>query len=183
MKKSLLVLAVLLYMPSLGLAKPKEVHVLKITETGDILIDTAAKPKTKFDIFKTEQITDSDDPNNVITIEIPVARIVITHKASGYSVGTIINRIDGSKPESSDISTGMLCSRTTKATLKAEKKIYKNQKKASKRQYKLTKIKAKTGVYESLDTTVADTNEITTLKAGLIRVEKNAKDGNDVTQK
>jgi hypothetical protein len=130
----------------------REVHVLKATVTGDVVIDAGdniAKPKMKFDIFRTGE-------------EIPVARIIITQTTPTYSIGTIVNRMDGSgsKPEISDISIGMLCRETTGETLKGEKKIYKYQKKALKRQYKLTKIKAKTETYKALDKTVQDANEI-----------------------
>jgi hypothetical protein len=134
-------------------SKPKDFHVLEITETGGVIIDAGnniAKPKMKFDIFKAGEI------------EIPVARILITQTTPTYSIGTILSRMDGSgsKPKSSDISRGMLCRKTTRKTLKAEKKIYKYQKKALKRQYKLTKIKAKSETYKALDKVVQDTNEI-----------------------
>jgi hypothetical protein len=66
----------------------------------------------------------------------------------------------------------MLCRKTTRKTLKTEKKIYKYQKKALKRQYKLMKLKAKSGTYEALDKTVKDANEVDSIKAGLIKVDK-----------
>jgi hypothetical protein len=160
MKKLLQVLIPILCVPLLcGVAlgskpeTPKDFHVLEITETGDVVIDAGdniAKPKKSFDIFKTSSSN----------IEFPIARIIITQTTPTYCIGTIINRIDGSKPKISDISKGMLCRETTKATLKAEKKIYKNQKKALARQYKLTKIKAKSKTYEALDKIVQDTNNI-----------------------
>jgi len=142
----------------------QQIRVLETAEMGDVVIganDRIAKPKMKFDIFRTG----ANDPN----IEIPVARIIITRTTPTYSVGTIINRLDGSgsKPKSSDISKGMLCRKTTGKILKAEKKIYKYQKKALKRQYKLR-------VYESLGKTVQDANEIKSIGVGLgrIKVEK-----------
>jgi hypothetical protein len=146
-------------------SEPKEFHVLKTTEIGNVVIDAGdkvAKPKMRFDIFESGEI------------ELPVARIIITQTTPTYSIGTIVSRLDGSnsKPKVSEISKGMLCRKTTRKTLKAEKKIYKNQKKALKRQYKLTKIKAKSGVYESLEKTVQDANEISSIKAGLIKVDK-----------
>ena len=146
-------------------SKPKEFHVLKTTEVGTVVIDAGnkvAKPKMRFDIFDSGEI------------ELPVARIIITQTAPTYSIGTIVSRLDGSnsKPKASEISKGMLCRKTTRKTLKAEKRIYKNQKKALKRQYKLMKIKAKSGVYGSLEKTVQDANEISSIKAGLIKVEK-----------
>ncbi|PKL49667.1 MAG: hypothetical protein CVV39_02540 [Planctomycetes bacterium HGW-Planctomycetes-1] len=155
MKKLLWVLFPVLCLPflcdvALG-SKTKDFYVLGITEIGDVVIDAGdniTKPKKRFDIFKAGEIA------------IPIARIMITQTAPNYSIGTIISRVDGSKPKISDISKGMLCRETTKATLKAEKKIYKNQKKALKRQYKLTKIKAKSATYEALDKIVQDTNSI-----------------------
>jgi hypothetical protein len=154
----------------------KDFHVLKITETGEIIInanDKMAKPKMKFDIFKTGRETIAADSNSIIGgIELPVARIIITQTTPTYSIGVIVNRMDGSMPKSNDISAGMLCRETTKQTLKAEKKIYKYQKKALKRQYKLMKLKAKSGVYESLDKTVKDINDVDSIKAGLIKVDK-----------
>jgi len=75
-------------------------------------------------------------------------------------------------PKSGDVTAGMICRKTTKKTLKAEKKIYKYQKKALKRQYKLMKLKAKSGTYEALDKTVQDINDVNSIKAGLIKVEK-----------
>lgn len=135
--------------------KVKEAHVLKISGTGEVVIDandSMAKPKMKFDIFKTGE-------------EIPIARIIITQTTPTYSIGTIVNKMDGSgsKPEINDISRGMLCRETTGETLAAEKKVYKYEKKSLKRQYKLTKIKAKTETYKALDKTVQDTNEIGTI--------------------
>jgi hypothetical protein len=152
MKKLLWVLILIFCVPFLcGFlfdSKPKkEIHVIETTETGDVVIDVGAKiakTKMKFDIFRTIASTDVNDPNKIIigNIEVLVARIMITKTAPAYSVGTIIGRLDGSgsKPKISDISIGMLCRKTTKETLKAEKKIYKYQKKALKRQYKLTII-------------------------------------------
>ncbi|MGA2914731.1 MAG: hypothetical protein ABSE89_01760 [Sedimentisphaerales bacterium] len=154
----------------------KDFHVLKVTETGEVVIDASnstAKPKMKFDIFKTESKTIAADPNNIIGgIELPIARIIITQTAPTYSIGFIVNRMDGSMPKSNDISAGMLCRETTKQTLKAEKKIYKYQKKALKRQYKLMKLKAKSETYNALDKTVQDINDVNSIKAGSIKVEK-----------
>jgi hypothetical protein len=143
--------------------KVEDFHILKITGTGDVVIDAdnkIAKPKMKFDLFKPGEI------------EIPVARIIITQTTPTYSIGTIVNKMDGSLPKPSDISMGMICRMTTKETLKAEKKIYKYQKKALKRQYKLTKLKVKSGVYESLDKIDKDANGVSSIKAGFIKVEK-----------
>ncbi|MFA5553029.1 MAG: hypothetical protein WCZ89_02655 [Phycisphaerae bacterium] len=185
MKRLCFILAVVLCSHCFGDKSPQITHarVIKTTETGEIFIDASAKQKTKFDIFKIEKIADASDPNKIHSIEIPVGRITITQTFENYSIGTIISKIDGSKPKISDISAGMICRPTTKATLKAEKQIYKNQKKALKRQYKLAKTKAKSGVYESLETTVADTNDTSTLKVGGIRVEKPAKDPNETKEK
>jgi hypothetical protein len=135
-------------------SESKDFHVLALTETGDVVIDAGnniTKPKKKFDIFKTSG-----------GIEILAARILITQTAPTYSVGTILIRMDGSgsKPKSSDISVGMICRKTTRKSFKAEKKIYKYDKKALKRQYKLTKIKAKRETYRALDKIVQDTNQI-----------------------
>ena len=150
MKKLLWVLILIFCVPFLcGFlfdSKPKkEIHVIETTETGDVVIDVGAKiakTKMKFDIFRAIASTDVNDPNKIIigNIEVLVARIMITKTAPAYSVGTIINRLDGSNPQINNISKGMLCRETTKETLKAEKKIYKYQKKALKRQYKLTII-------------------------------------------
>jgi ribosomal protein L13 len=141
MKKLFWVLIPILCVPFLCGSKPekaKDFHVLEITETGDVVIDAGdniTKPKMKFDIFKYKILTAVDDPNKIVgKVESFVARIVITKTTPTYSVGTIINRVDGSKPKISDISKGMLCRETTKATLKAENKIYNNQKKALKQQ-------------------------------------------------
>lgn len=137
--------------------------------------DRMVKPKMRFDIFKYKTLTAIDDPNKTIgKVEEFVARIVIIKTTPTYSIGTIVSRMDGcgSKPNIHDISKGMMCRETTKETLKAEKKAYKYQKKALKRQYKLTKIKAKSGAYEALDKIVQDPNEVSTIKAGLIKVEK-----------
>ena len=183
MKKLLQVLIPILCVPFLCSvafgSKPKDFHVLKITETGEVIIDATAKttkPKKKFDIFTTgENLTAFDDPNKIIgQEEIVVARIIITQTAPTYSVGTVVSWMDGSgsKANSSNISKGMLCRKTIRKTLKAEKKIYKYEKKALKRQYKLTKRKAKIGTYEALDKTAQDPNEISSIKAGSIKIEK-----------
>jgi hypothetical protein len=140
---------------------PVVFHVLEVSGTGDVMIDAGeniSETKMKFDIYGEK--------------EIPVARIMITQVAPNYSIGTIVNRYDGSKPEINSINRGMLCKQTTKETLKAEKAIYKYQKKALKRQYKLTKLKAKSGVYESLEKVAEDTNDIGSIKAGLIKIDK-----------
>jgi hypothetical protein len=136
-------------------------HVLNILDSGDVVIDVGGnviKPEMKFDIYDEK--------------EMPVARIVITQVAPTHSIGVIVNRLDGSKPEISTISRGMLCKPTTEETLMAEKAIYKHQKKALKRQYTLTKLKAKSGVYESLEKAAEDTNDTGSIKAGLITVDK-----------
>jgi hypothetical protein len=121
-------------------SKPKKAidfHVLEITETGDVIIDAndkMAKSKMKFDIFKTND-----------NAGMPIARIMITQTTPTNSIGTIISKIDGSKAPISDISRGMLCRKTTKQTLSAEKKIYK---KALKSQGKLMRLK-KVSKYEA----------------------------------
>jgi|GEM_PF-2214221 len=167
-------------------SKPKDFHVLEITETGDVVIDAGdniTKPKKKFDIFKTSgALTTVDNPNVIIDgIEIPIARILITQTTPTYSIGTIINRMDGSKPQISDISRGMLCRETTSKTLAAEKKIYKYQKKALKRQYKLTKLKAKSGTYEALDKIAQDTNGIDKITTSVVHqsIEKHRDKSNN----
>jgi hypothetical protein len=153
-------------------------RVLETAGIDDVVInatDSMVKPKMRFDIFTYKTLTSIDDPNKIVgKVEDLVARIVITKTTPTYCVGSIVNRMDGggNKPNISDISKGMMCRKTTKATLKAEKKIYKYQKKALKRQYKLTKLKAKSGTYEALDKTAQDPNEISSIKAGLIKVEK-----------
>jgi hypothetical protein len=208
MKKLLQVLVLILcasfFCSSLFASGPKKVrqiHVIKITETGDVIIDAGSaesgdtgdnwvtdsidsinenivnqmiKPKMRFDVFKKgEKLKAFDDPNKILgEEEFIVARIIITRTTPTYSVGTIVSRMDGSMAKSSDISPGMICRRTTKQILKNEKRIYKNQKKAFKRQYKLMKLKAKSEVYKSLEKTVQDTNEISSIKAGGIKVEK-----------
>jgi hypothetical protein len=106
----------------------KEAHVLRTTETGEVIIDandSIAKPEMKFDIFRTGE-------------ESPIARIIITQTTPTYSIGTIISKIDGSKAQISDVSGGMLCRETAKQTLKTEKKLYK---KASTSQGKLMSVK------------------------------------------
>jgi len=183
MKKLLQVLILILCVPFLcGFlfgSKPKEIHVLGITEINDVIIDAnykMAKLKMKFDILKDENLTAVDDPNKIISkIETFIARIMITQTTPTYSIGTIINRLDGSKPQINNISKGMLCRETTKETLKAEKKVYKYQKKAMKRQYKLTNTKAKSRTYETLDKTVQDTNEVDSIKAGRMKADKKGK--------
>ena len=96
---------------------------------------------------------------------LPIGRAVITNTSPDNSSAAIVNKFAAIKP-------GMLCTKTTSETLKAEKKAYKAQKKALKRQYKLTKIKSKENVYDSLSSTVADSNDIISIKAGLIKVDK-----------
>jgi hypothetical protein len=112
----------------------KEFHVLRTTDIGVVIDanDKMAKPKMKFDIFRTGT-------------EIPVARIEIMQTSPAYSVGTIISKIDGSKAQISDISEGMLCRETAKQALRAEKKIYK---KALDGQGKLMSL-GKTAKYEA----------------------------------
>lgn len=143
MKKLLQVLIPILCVPFLCGSKPetaKDFHVLEITETGNIIIDandSMVKPKMRFDIFKYKTLTAVDDPNKIVCkVESFVARIVVTKTTPTYSIGTIVSKIDGSKAEIGNISKGMLCRETTKATLKAENKIYKNQKKVLKQQKK-----------------------------------------------
>jgi len=55
--------------------KVKDFHVLKVPETSEVVIDatdSVAKPKMKFDIFKTGRETIAADPNNIIGgIELP----------------------------------------------------------------------------------------------------------------
>ncbi len=103
--------------------------VIETVGISDVVInatDSMVKPKMRFDIFKYKMLTAIDDPNKIIgKVEDLVARIVITKTAPTYSVGTIVSRMDGggSKPNISDISKGMMCRKTTKATLKAEKKM------------------------------------------------------------
>ncbi|MGA2914729.1 MAG: hypothetical protein ABSE89_01750 [Sedimentisphaerales bacterium] len=106
----------------------KEAHVLRTTETGEIIIDandSMAKPKMKFDIFRTGEKS-------------PIARIVITQTTPTYSIGIITSKIDGSKGQISDVSGGMLCRETAKQTLRAEKGLYKE---ALKSQGKLMSLK------------------------------------------
>lgn len=139
-------------------------RVLEVTKAGDIAISATnefVKLNMNFDILGTSG-----------TISMPIGRILITHTTPEYSIGTLVSRVDGYKPIITDIKAEMLCRLTSKDTLKAEKKIYKNQKKALKREYKLTKIKAKTKVYETVGKTAEDANEIGSIKAGLIKVEK-----------
>jgi hypothetical protein len=142
----------------------KEVHVLKAAGTDEVIIDandSIAKPKMRFDIYNTED-------------KIPIARIIITQTTPTYSIGTIVYRMDGirGKSDISDIYSGMICRETERKMLKAEKKVYKYQKKALKRQYKLAKTEGKSDTYKSLDKVVQDTNEISSIKVGLIKVEK-----------
>jgi hypothetical protein len=144
-----------------GCSPPIVCHVLDVSGNGDVMIDVGeniSKTKMKFDIYGDK--------------EIPVARIVITQVTPDHSIGTIVNRYDGSKPEISVINRGMLCKQTTSKTLAAEGAVYKYQKKTLKRQYNLTKIKSKSEVYESLDNVVQDANEISSIKAGGIKVDK-----------
>ncbi|MCK4887471.1 MAG: hypothetical protein KAS96_08795 [Planctomycetes bacterium] len=146
-----------------GCVEP-QARVVRTTTLGDIVLDEGnktIKPKMMFDVYDLDEETSLG----------LVARIMITQTDSNNSLATIINRIDGSKSKISDIAPGMICRLTTKKTLRAEKKIYKNQKKALKREYKLTKIKSKSKVYESMGKIVEDVNEVSTIKAGLIKVE------------
>lgn len=138
--------------------------ILKVTQSGDIAISATnefAKLNMNFDILDTSGV-----------VSMPIGRILITHTTQEYSIGTLVSRVDGYKPTITDIKEGMLCRVTSKDTLKAEKQIFKNQKKALKREYKLTKIKAKTKVYDTVGKTAEDANEIGSIKAGLIKVEK-----------
>lgn len=170
MKKLLQVLIPILCVPFLCsvvfASKPKEFHVLGITEINDVIIDAnykTAKLKMKFDIFKEENLKAVDDPNKIIgKAETFIARIMITQTTPTYSIGTIINRLDGSKPPKNNISKGMLCKKTTEETLKTEKKAYKYQKKALKRQRKLTGIKAKSGTKEFSDWEGKNINDLIT---------------------
>ena len=146
-------------------------HVVETEGMDSVVIDASnrqAKLKMRFDIYKVGE--------NLI--EIPVARIAITRTTPTYSIGTIILRNDGSsvKPSIAKISRGMLCRKTTKATLKAEKKIYKYQKKSLKRQYKLSKLKGKSGVYDSLARVAQDTNEIDSIETGFFKMKVDKKE-------
>lgn len=154
-------------------------HILKTTENGEIIIDATdkdTKPKKRFDVFKAGgRITAFGDPNKIIgQEEVFFARIVITQTTPNYSVGSLVCRLDGSgsKPEISEITKDMVCRKTIRKTLKAEKKIYKYQKKALKREYKLMKLKAKSGTYEALDKSIQDANGVSSIKAGMMKVEK-----------
>ena len=141
----------------------QQFQVLRIAGTNEIIIDAThktAKPGVKFDIFASD------------VVDVPVGRIIITQTTPTYSVGTFVSRLDGSKPQIDNISSGMLCRRTSKQTLKVEKKIYKYQKKALKRQYKLTKIKGKSDVYDSLGKVSNDSNDIDSIRAGFIKVDR-----------
>ena len=138
---------------------PIAFHVLDVSKHGDVIIDAGQntiEPKMKFDIYGEE--------------EMPVARIIITRVSATRSMGTIVNRYDGSKPEINKINPGMICKPTSGETLKAEKAIYKYQKKALKRQYKLAKLKSKSGVYDSIEKIAADTNDVHSIKAGFLGV-------------
>ena len=122
--------------------------VCRVVETSgvDTIVidanDQELKPEARLDIYN---VTDN-------LVEVPIARISIVQTNPTYSVGTIVIREDGSyvKPLISEIKPGMLCKTTTKETIKAEKRIYKRNKKALKRQHKLSVLKGKSGAYESL---------------------------------
>jgi len=139
------------------------IKVVGVSPAGDVTIDAGisiTKPKgcwpfmwvMRYDIFKT----------TADNTEAFVARIIITQSFATHSVGSITTRQDGSgvKPNVSEIAKGMICRETTPDTLLAEKKVYKSQKKAFKRQYKLMKLRAKSGVFETLEKTVQDPNQI-----------------------
>ena len=140
-----------------------EYRVMNLTGTGEVLISAGEKDT---------RIKDSFDVYDSNTAEMPIARIFITRTAPASSSGIIVDKLDGRKIASDAVSVGMICRKTTKATLKAERQAYRYQKKALNRQYNLTKIRAKKGVYDGLDEVVSDTNEIQSIKAGLIKVEK-----------
>jgi len=160
------VLFLIIFAVLFNICRGEEIKVLSVSSTGDITISATAeqaKPKggwpfleaVRFDIFKTVDGMDSF-----------VARIVITQTFPTYSIGIITPRLDGSgmTPGPNEISKRMICRRTVKETLHAERKVYKAKKKALKRQYKLAKIKAKTEVFESLDKTVQDANGIKSIE-------------------
>ncbi len=137
-----------------------EIKVLSVSPSGDVTISATAeqaKPEgwwpflqaVRYDIFKT-----------VDGLETFVARIVITQSFPDYSIGIITMRLDGSGtiPSPSEIQKGMTARRTVKETLHSERKVYKIQKKALKREAKLAKIRAKAGVFNAVDKSVEDAN-------------------------
>jgi hypothetical protein len=162
--KNVAVLLILLIACSLTFAD--DIKVLSVSPSGEVTVSAnteQAKPQgcwpflqaVRFDIFKT---TDG--------LETFVARIVVTQTFPTYCTGILMPRLDGSGtiPAPSEISKGMICRRTVKENLHSERKAYKIQKKAYKRQYKLNKIKAKSGVFEALDKTVKDPNAIKSIE-------------------
>lgn len=152
-----------------GCGEPAVYHVIKISGLDTVIIDAnenQIKPKTRLDIFgPSNEITTADGSK----AEVFVGRIIITQTAPSYSSGILTRKLDGSAglPPISAIHKGMICRKTLGKTLRAEKKIYKYNKKALKRQYKLTKIKAKRETYKALDTVVQDTNDIDTINTSV----------------
>ncbi|NQU62967.1 MAG: hypothetical protein HQ517_01590 [SAR324 cluster bacterium] len=130
------------------------IHVIGVSSSGDVKINAGEKI-TKRGFLESSKKYDVFNENDMV-----VARIVITQTFPDYSIGTISTRLDGSgvRPNPKNINEGMLCLKTTKQTLTAEKAIYKNQKKAFKRQYKLIKMRAKSGVFESVEKAAQDPN-------------------------
>jgi len=155
MRKSVfLLISVVLFLQ--GCEETGPIHVISVSPNNDVKIN-AGREITKSGFLggaKKYDIFNQDDMS--------VARIVITQTFPDYSIGTITTRLDGSgvRPSPKVITEGMLCIRTTNETLQSEKQIYRNQKKAFKQQYKLTKMRAKSGVFTSMEQTVQDANEI-----------------------
>ncbi|MCX5632532.1 MAG: hypothetical protein NTW93_02475 [Phycisphaerae bacterium] len=159
MKKAMFFVVLTLFW---GNCLANEIKVIGVSPAGDVTIDAGesiTKPKgcwpfievMRYDIFKT-----------VDNVEVFVARIIITQTFPTHSIGSITIRLDGSgiRPNPSEITKGMICRKTTTETLRAEKRVYKMQKKALKREYKLMKLKAKSGLYNSVDRASQDANNI-----------------------
>jgi hypothetical protein len=164
MKKEIFVLVIVLTL--FGISRGDEIKVLSISPSSEVTISAnteQAKPHgfwpfleaVRFDIFKSQD-----------GIETFVARIVITQTFPTYCTGLIMPRLDGSgtTPAPNEITKGMICRRTINENLHSERKAYKMQKKALKRQYKINKLKAKAGTFKSWEKTVQDANAIKSME-------------------
>lgn len=144
------------------------IRVIGVAPTGDVKID-AGKKVTQNGLFEAPRKYDIFNENDMVA-----ARIVITQTFPDYSIGTITTRLDGSgtRPDPKVVREGMLCLRTTNETMNGEKAVYKNQKKAFKREYKLMKLRAKSGVFTSIEKTVEDPNAIDSIEYTEVDGEK-----------
>ena len=126
-----------------------KIKVIGVSPAGDVKINAGEDITNPRGVWPFIDVMNYDIFDDTETC---VARIIITQTFPTYSIGTITTRLDGSgtRPDPKNIAEGMVCRKTTTETLRAEKRIYKNQKKAFKRQYKLSKLRGKSGVYKSL---------------------------------